>query len=175
MVKYKKHCAAIMAVDDNFGVGYKNDLPWPKNKKDLIHFKDTTLGSVIVMGHNTWKSIGSKKLAGRINIVISNKEVSEADETYSGEIEDIIKKIKNKYINEHIFIIGGPKLIEECAEKNILDYIILSHIAGKYKSDTFLNKSVLVDYVNVYNETINDKPETVVAHYFNKKMIEGII
>lgn len=164
-----------MAVDDNFGVGYKNDLPWPKNKKDLTHFKDTTYGSIILMGHNTWKSIGSKKLKNRINVVISSNDVEGADETYNGDIKEVINLLKDKHEDKHIFIIGGPKIVEKCVESDLVDCIILSHIKGSYQSDIYLNKSILDGYVNVYNETINDEPETVVSHYFSKKMIEEVL
>ena len=55
-VKYKHRLA----------IGYKdtNDLIF-KNKKDLQFFKQTTLNSIVVMGMNTWKSIGSTWLVWR--------------------------------------------------------------------------------------------------------------
>ncbi|MBG09981.1 MAG: hypothetical protein CMD92_02305, partial [Gammaproteobacteria bacterium] len=48
----------ILAADEYGGIGYKNDLPWAKIKLDLKWFADWTTDNVVVMGSNTWKSLG---------------------------------------------------------------------------------------------------------------------
>ena len=45
--------------------------------KDLKHFKETTLGSPIIMGRRTWESLPVKPLPGRKNIVLSSREDDE--------------------------------------------------------------------------------------------------
>ena len=59
----------IACIDSNYGIGKNNDIPW-KLKPDLKYFKQMTLNAVIIMGTNTWRSIGSKPLSNRINLVI---------------------------------------------------------------------------------------------------------
>jgi dihydrofolate reductase len=60
---------AIVAVAKNLAIGRGGKLPWHYSS-DLKFFKETTTGNAVVMGHNTWKSIG-KPLPHRLNIVLS--------------------------------------------------------------------------------------------------------
>ena len=63
----------IVAATRKFGIGFKNKLPW-HIPEDLKHFSKTTIGNgnnAIIMGRNTWESIGSKPLPKRHNIIIS--------------------------------------------------------------------------------------------------------
>jgi len=59
----------VVAYADNRVIGRDNTLPW-RLPGDLAHFKRTTLGHPIVMGRNTWESLG-RPLPGRTNIVIT--------------------------------------------------------------------------------------------------------
>ncbi|MEN9294799.1 MAG: dihydrofolate reductase type, partial [Pseudomonadota bacterium] len=59
----------IVARAKNGVIGIENELPW-KLPEDLKHFKQTTMGHPIIMGRNTWESLG-KALPGRRNIVVS--------------------------------------------------------------------------------------------------------
>ena len=48
--------AAIAAVDNNWGIGYKGDLleNIPEDKK---FFKEKTKNSIVIMGRKTWDSL----------------------------------------------------------------------------------------------------------------------
>ena len=59
----------IVAVAQNFAIGKNGKLPW-HYAADLKFFKETTTNHAIVMGFNTWISIG-KALPKRLNIVLS--------------------------------------------------------------------------------------------------------
>ena len=59
----------IVAMSTNRVIGINNSLPWHL-PNDLKYFKQATMGKPIVMGRNTFESIG-KPLPGRRNIVIS--------------------------------------------------------------------------------------------------------
>ena len=61
--------AVICAMSKNRVIGKDNGLPWHL-PGDLKHFKQTTLGSPIIMGRKTWESIG-RPLPNRINIIVS--------------------------------------------------------------------------------------------------------
>jgi len=62
----------IIAIAQNYAIGRGGTLPWHYSA-DLKFFKQTTTGSAIVMGFNTWRSIG-KPLPNRLNIVLSRSE-----------------------------------------------------------------------------------------------------
>ncbi|WP_438438873.1 dihydrofolate reductase [Hydrogenophilus thermoluteolus] len=59
----------IAAVGRNGELGYRNALPWHL-PDDLKRFKQLTLGAPVVMGRNTWHSLG-RPLPGRTNVVVS--------------------------------------------------------------------------------------------------------
>jgi dihydrofolate reductase len=101
----------IAAVAKNGVIGRTNgEMPW-HSKEEFQHFKNTTLGSPIIMGRKTFESLGSP-LKGRLNIVLTrNKELN-------NRFEDIIvfAKLSEAYSHcenqkyEKIFLIGGGSL-----------------------------------------------------------------
>tara|TARA_Y100000782_G_scaffold20848_1_gene22252 strand:- start:2441 stop:2944 length:504 start_codon:yes stop_codon:yes gene_type:complete len=64
--------AIIVAQDKNRAIGIENKLPWHL-PEDLRYFKRVTMGKPIIMGRNTFDSIG-RPLPGRVNIVVSRQE-----------------------------------------------------------------------------------------------------
>lgn len=64
--------AIIVAQDKNRAIGINNKLPWHL-PEDLRYFKRVTMGKPIIMGRNTFESIG-RPLPGRVNIVVSRQE-----------------------------------------------------------------------------------------------------
>ena len=64
--------AIIVAVADDMAIGRGNDMPWHISE-DLKYFKRTTLGCPVIMGSRNFRSIGSRPLPGRTNIVISRR------------------------------------------------------------------------------------------------------
>lgn len=64
----------MVAYDKHFGIGANNDLLWQRNlPADLKHFKDVTTGGAIIMGRNTYESIG-RPLPNRQNIVLDHHQ-----------------------------------------------------------------------------------------------------
>ncbi len=103
----------IVAVAKNFAIGKDGKLPWHYSS-DLKFFKKTTSGNAILMGANTWRSIG-KRLSKRLNIILS-RTMESIDEPglllvrSKEEVNEI-----NKYLGCDLFIIGGAKTYESFA------------------------------------------------------------
>jgi len=72
----------IVAVGENNEIGKNNQLLW-HIPEDLKNFKKITMGKTVIMGKNTYKSIG-KPLPNRKNIVLSRNPL---------EIEEKIKDV----------------------------------------------------------------------------------
>ena len=64
----------ILCMDLNGGIGKNNDLLF-KMKEDMTFFKTQTVGNIIIMGYNTWLSLGEKPLPNRTNIVMTDKDI----------------------------------------------------------------------------------------------------
>jgi len=128
---------AILAMDNNIGIGHENDLPWPRNRKDMKWFRECTIGNVVVMGRNTWESFGSKSLPNRINVVVTNREVEgDPDDVVSGDLDVILELIGHKYPQLDIFVIGGANIYRQALP--FCDKLYVTRINGVYKCDTFM-------------------------------------
>ncbi len=119
----------IAAMASNRIVGNKNQLP-RHYAQDLQHFKNVTSGHIVVMGYNTFLSIG-KPLPNRRNIILS-KEPIENIETYAS-IEAMLDQLKKEDIDQ-IFIIGWASIYRQFLP--IADCIYLTEIKKAYEGDT---------------------------------------
>ena len=123
---------AILAMDDNMGIGFENGLPWPRMNKDMKWFRESTTGNVVVMGRNTWESFGNEPLRNRVNIVITNREVEgNPDGVMSGYIPDLLDTIKRLYPQLDIFVIGGANIYRQALPH--CDKLYITRIKGVYK------------------------------------------
>lgn len=129
---------AILACDENWGIGKNGTLPWPHNSADLKWFKDTTMGGVVVMGKTTWDSLPekSKPLPGRNNIVVTSS-IKDKDGPYHFLTFDQAKThIESMSKLQPVWIIGGATLVESCID--IIDEFLLNVVPGSYDCDVFL-------------------------------------
>jgi dihydrofolate reductase len=92
----------ISGIAPNRVIGKDNKLPW-HYPEDLQYFKKITTGQIIVMGYNTYLSLG-KPLPNRRNIVLY-KEPVEGVETYTN-IPDLIQQLESEWVAE-FFVIWG--------------------------------------------------------------------
>ncbi len=115
--------SAILAVGRDNEIGLNDGLPW-SSKEELKYFKSITINHCVLMGLNTYKSIG-KPLINRTNIVISfDKENISGCENFQ-TIEEGINFAKEKGENE-LFIIGGASIYKYCAEKELIDRVYVT-------------------------------------------------
>lgn len=64
---------AIVAVDENWGIGNKGELLF-RLPGDMKYFRELTMGRTVVMGRRTLESLpGKKGLPGRRNLVLSSR------------------------------------------------------------------------------------------------------
>ena len=96
----------IVAVDNKWGIGKKNDLLF-SIPEDMAFFRKTTMGKVCCMGYNTLLSFpGSKPLKNRTNIVLAPADVQRDDCTIVHSLEELFTELK-KYDSNEIYVIGG--------------------------------------------------------------------
>jgi len=130
---------AILACDENWGIGKSGALPWPHNPADLKWFKASTLNHTIVMGKATWDSLPVKPLPNRVNVVVSSSNILAKVDVVS--ISDLRRRMSSMDTDQDVWIIGGARLIE-----GMMDYIDefhLSQIKGNYNCDTFLPSTLI--------------------------------
>ena len=100
-----KNISLIAAIGKNNELGKNNTLIW-KLPGDMKFFRETTINHTIIMGYNTYLSIG-KPLPKRRNIVLTSKNININDIVVYHNIDDLLKK---EISNDEVFIIGGASI-----------------------------------------------------------------
>lgn len=129
----KPKISIICAIASNRAIGKDNKLLW-HIKKDFQHFKEKTLGHVILMGKRTYESIG-KPLPGRTTVVISDDESFRPDGVVvTRSIEEGLEKSKELESKE-VFICGGASIYAQTVD--MADKLYLTIVEGNFDADTF--------------------------------------
>ena len=120
---------AILAMTEKRVIGRDNELAW-YIPEDLVHFKNLTLGQVVIMGRNTFFSIPEKfrPLPGRRNIVLPREKIDNI-ECFSG-ISEMLRALENE--QRKIFVIGGASLYNQFFEKNLIDSVELTLLKNDF-------------------------------------------
>ena len=129
----------IIAIDENGVMGIKNKLPW-NLQDDLKQFKKETMGSPLLMGSNTFKSLPGI-LPGREHIVLSS--VMEGNENMSvfTSLKQAIDYVSESY--NKVYIIGGANIVRQVAILNMFDELIITHVDASVKGDVSLDLNAL--------------------------------
>lgn len=132
---------AILAHDEEYGIGLKNELPWPRSDADMKWFQDCTKGHVVVMGRRTWESLGNKKLPNRINVVVTRSKLSGGtpDKVCAGSLSEILHSLKLEYPHLKIWVIGGAEIYKQAIP--ICDNLYTTQFKGVFEADTHMDVS----------------------------------
>lgn len=107
----------IFARGTNGAFGLNNALPW-RLPEDMAHFATVTKGGVVIMGHQTWKSLPPKyrPLSERFNIVITSQweryVTIEGQKLYFVQDPEHAIALAKTLGVSHCWLIGGAALIE---------------------------------------------------------------
>lgn len=176
----------IVCVDNNYGIGRNNTIPWFYSK-DLQHFKKLTSekNNVVIMGNNTYNSlpVKNKPLKNRINIVLTSKKINSNNENliYFNDIISILIYLEsNKKTINNVWIIGGESIYKQFLDLHIINNIYLTKILdqsfncttlfpSQYLKYYILKDSYIDEEYNKYSFSINkDKLEFLLYTYQNK-------
>lgn len=126
----------IAAIAENNELGKNNDLIWHL-PADLQRFKKVTSGNPIIMGRNTFESIG-KPLPNRTTVIVTrNKEYVQKDCLVASSLEEAIRLVKN---SEKIFIIGGAQIYKEAMQKQLADQLDITLVHDTFDADVYFPK-----------------------------------
>jgi len=127
----------IAALGNNRVIGNKNMLPWDL-PADMDHFRELTLGKPIIMGQNTFDSIG-RALPSRHNIVLTrDKEllIPNCEMAYSlDHAIELAEKSEMGKASGEVMICGGASIYEQYLSR--ANKMYLTFIEGDFKGDTF--------------------------------------
>ncbi len=139
----------IAAMTPSGIIGKKNTLPWKKNDVpgELAWFKEATLGSVVIMGRNTWDSFPPtyRPLPDRTNVIISRTLTNAEGATIFSGLENALQA----YSDVNVWIIGGAQLYAEALLDT--DTLYLTLIDKEFEGDVYFP-----EFKNtfIYDETV---------------------
>lgn len=109
--------SAIVAVDNNWGIGFNGDL-LEHIPEDLKYFKELTSGYTVVMGRKTWDSLPKRPLPNRYNYIITHNPPEMPAINVIGHLSVCMtmEYLKEKILTQddrETFIIGGGQIYKE--------------------------------------------------------------
>ena len=127
---------SILNADKKWGIGKKNGLLF-NLPLDMKFFRETTRGHTVCMGENTLLSFpGSKPLKDRLNIVLSKENNYEFDNVLCVHtFDDFLKEIKNRSMNEDVYIIGGASIYRQTLP--YVDKVLLTKVNADGGAEVF--------------------------------------
>lgn len=125
----------IVAVDENWAIGYRGDL-LVRIPADHKMFRNETIGKVVVLGRKTMDTFpGGLPLAGRTNIVLTrNPEYQVKDAIVVHSVEELLAEVK-KYDTKDVYVIGGDSIYRQ-----LLPYCDTAHVTKidrSYEADAY--------------------------------------
>lgn len=151
MLTYQKQpmlVSAIVAVAKNKVIGKDNQIPWYL-PADLAYFKRTTLEHHVLMGRNSFHSIG-KPLPKRTNVVITRDRFFTATGVLvAHSVEEALGIAYDNGENE-AFIIGGGAIYRESMD--LWDKLYLTEVDMMPEGDVFFPEIDPAEWREVWRE-----------------------
>jgi dihydrofolate reductase len=130
----------IAAMAKNRVIGAHNAIPWHL-PGELKMFKSITMGHHIVMGRNTWESIG-RLLPGRTTVIVSRQhDYKIAGAIVAPSLDDAIAACGD---DDEIFVIGGGQLYAAALPR--ANRIYLTEVDAVVDGDTYMPDIDLTDW-----------------------------
>lgn len=130
----------IVAMSENRVIGVNNQLPWHLSD-DLKHFKKTTMGKAILMGRQTYESIG-RPLKGRTNIVLTSDPAFVAPGCVV--VNSIEEALEMGRALESLVVTGGAKVYQQFMD--IVDIMHLTLVHTQIEGDAFFPELNTTDW-----------------------------
>lgn len=122
----------ILVMDNDNAIGRGGELLC-NLPEDMKHFRETTAGSVVIMGRKTWESFPKRPLPNRENIVLS-RSVKELDgaEVFA-DVESVLEHVQNS--DKRVFVIGGAEVYHQLAP--YCDEALITRVYENFGGDVF--------------------------------------
>lgn len=136
----------VVAMTRDRLIGSAGKLPW-KLPEDLKLFRKLTFGQTVIMGRNTFDSIGAP-LAGRLNIVISSKRIPESGIEIYQSFAAGLDRARER--GRDIYCIGGHDIYLSALP--LATHLHISWVDGKFSGDTYFPELNLDAWLKVGEE-----------------------
>lgn len=164
-----KQLIAIWAEDEQGLIGRNDRLPWHL-PKEFKHFKETTMGQVLVMGRVTFEGMNRRILPGRQTIVLTRDLSYEAD----GVIvlhskEEVLSWFAQQ--DKTLYILGGASVYKTFLPE--VDGLTQTIVHGVFEGDTYFpdyDKEAFVAVSEIYFDKDDKNPYDFSVTTYERKV-----
>jgi dihydrofolate reductase len=116
--------ALLAAIADNGVIGVENRMPWHL-PADMRRFRELTMDNTVIMGRNTYESIG-RPLPDRENYILTRREGFTAEGCHVAT--SLWEALALAPANRTRFIIGGTEIYKEALNEEIVDMLYITRV-----------------------------------------------
>jgi dihydrofolate reductase len=109
----KPKIIAIAAVAVDGTIGIDNEIPW-RIPADFKHFRNTTMGGILIVGRTTYETLPEKAFEGRTYLVLNNGDVFNDGRNNVHQFRDVETLMMYLKIHniDRVFIAGGASIYD---------------------------------------------------------------
>lgn len=124
----------VVAIGSNYAIGKNGRMPWTRQRSDMKHFVNLTMGFPIIMGRKTYESIPGRPLPNRTNIVITRQDPYPDPNCVRARSLGEALAMAEQEGAEKAFVIGGGEIYREALP--FADEIELTLFHHEFDADT---------------------------------------
>lgn len=122
----------ILVMDNDCAIGRNGGLlTWLPD--DMKRFRETTKGSVVIMGRKTYESFPKRPLPNRENLVLSRSAKAIEGAEVFPSVKSVLERVKNS--EKPVFVIGGEEIYKQFAP--YCDEALITRVYESFGGDTF--------------------------------------
>lgn len=164
-----KAIIALWAEDKEHVIGRHNRLPWHL-PKELKHFKETTMGQVLLMGRVTFEGMNRRVLPGRQTIVLTKDRAYQADNVLvMHSVDEVLAWFDQQ--DKNLFVVGGASIYRTFME--FVNQLMKTEIDGVFEGDTYFppyDESEFEEYSKTVFEKDSDNPYAFTVRQLVRKV-----
>ena len=122
----------ILVMDNDCAIGKDGGLLC-RLPEDMKHFRETTKGSVVIMGRKTWESFPKRPLPDRENLVLSRSGAAMDGAEVFSDIPGVLERVKDS--EKPVYVIGGADIYRQLAP--YCDEALITRVYESFGGDVF--------------------------------------
>ena len=122
----------ILVMDNDCAIGKDGGLLCSL-PEDMKHFRETTRGSVVIMGRKTYESFPKRPLPDRENLVLSRSGAKIDGAEVFSSVESVLERVRDS--SKPVFVIGGAEIYRQLAP--YCDEALITRVYESFGGDVF--------------------------------------
>jgi len=161
----KSERAIIVAYSDNRVIGDHGTIPWMgRMPADMQRVRDLTTNNAIIMGINTFKSIG-RPLPNRQNIVLTSQDLQINGVEVARSFDEALALVQD---NRTAFVFGGSSVYAQSLNQNLVDAIYATEINSSFSGDAYFPKIDMTKWRETNRQDFPADEENAFSYSFVK-------